>query len=204
VNLLQVLDLLGTLVFAFSGSLLAARRGLDVFGFVVLALAAGTAGGALRDVLIGATPPVALADWRYAAVCLATALFVFAFAAQATRVERLIRVVDAFGLGLFAAAGTTKALDADLGATAAIFLGVLTAIGGGVARDLLAGIVPVVLRSEIYALAAALGSIVIVILVAAGVGLSIAAPAGAVTATGLRLAAMRFSWQAPRRAPIDE
>jgi len=203
VNLLAVLDLLGTLVFAFSGSLLAARRGLDVFGFVVLALAAGTAGGALRDVLIGATPPAALADWRYAAVCAAAALFVFAFGTQATRVEPLIRVVDAFGLGLFAAAGTTKALDANLGATAAIFLGVLTAIGGGVARDLLAGLVPVVLRSEIYALAAALGSIVIVVLAAAGVSLSIAAPAGAVVATGLRLAAMRFNWQAPRRTPID-
>jgi uncharacterized membrane protein YeiH len=204
VNLLQILDLLGTLVFAFSGSLLAARRGLDVFGVVVLALAAGTAGGAVRDVLIGATPPVALADWRYAAVCVAAALLVFVFGAQATRVERLIRVVDAFGLGLFAAAGTTKALDANLGPTAAIFLGVLTAIGGGVARDLLAGIVPVVLRSEIYALAAALGSIVIVVLFAAGVSLSIAAPAGAIVATGLRLAAMRFSWQAPRRAPVDE
>ena len=203
-NLLLALDLLGTLVFAFSGSLLAARRGLDVFGVVVLALAAGTAGGALRDVLIGAVPPVALADWRYAAVCVAAALFVFVFGAEATRVERLIRVVDAFGLGLFAAAGTTKALDANLGATAAIFLGVLTAIGGGVARDLLAGIVPVVLRSEIYALAAALGSIVIVALFAAGLSLSIAAPAGAIVATGLRLAAMRFSWQAPRRAPIDQ
>ena len=202
-NLLQVLDLLGTLVFAFSGSLLAARRGLDVFGFVVLALAAGTAGGVLRDVLIGAVPPVALADWRYVAVCVAAALLVFVFGAAATRVERLIRVVDAFGVGLFAAAGTTKALDASLGATSAILLGVLTAIGGGVARDLLAGIVPVVLRSEIYALAAALGSIVIVALSAAGVSLSVAAPMGAVVATGLRLAAMRFNWQAPRRAPID-
>jgi uncharacterized membrane protein YeiH len=203
VSLLLALDLLGTLVFAFSGSLLAARRGLDVFGYVVLALAAGTAGGLLRDVLIGARPPVALTDWRYAAVCIAAAVFVFAFAAQATRIERLIRLVDAFGLGLFAAAGTTKALEADLGAMAAIFLGVLTAVGGGVARDLLAGLVPVVLRAEIYALAAGLGSIVIVVLFALGASLSIAAAAGAITATGLRLAAMRFSWQAPRRAPID-
>ena len=203
-TLLQALDLLGTLVFAFSGSLLAARRGLDVFGFVALALAAGTAGGVLRDVLLGALPPAALADWRYATVCVAAGLFVFAFAAQATSVEGLIRVVDAFGLGLFAAAGTTKALDANVGATAALFLGVLTAIGGGVARDLLAGIVPVVLRAEIYALAAALGALVIVVLAAAGTSLSIAAPIGAVIATSLRLAAMRFSWQAPRRAPIDE
>lgn len=203
-NLLQALDLLGTLVFAFSGSLLAARRGLDIFGFVVLALAAGTAGGVVRDVLIGAVPPPALADWRYAAVCVAAALFVFAFAAQATAVEPLIRVVDAFGLGLFAAAGTTKALDAGLGATAAIFLGVLTAIGGGVARDLLAGIVPVVLRAEIYALAAALGALVIVVLAAAGSAPAVAATAGAIVATGLRLAAMRFNWQAPRRATVDE
>jgi len=85
--ILTSLDLLGTLVFAFSGSLVAARRGLDIVGFFVLALAAGTAGGVLRDVLLGATPPAALTDWRYAAVCAVAALFVFVFGTQAIRIE---------------------------------------------------------------------------------------------------------------------
>jgi uncharacterized membrane protein YeiH len=196
--ILTALDLLGTLVFAFSGSLVAARRGLDVFGFVVLALAAGTAGGVMRDVLIGATPPVALVDWRYSAACVLASLFVFVFGTQAIRIEPAIRVLDAFGLGLFAAAGTTKSLDLGLDPIASVILGVLTAVGGGIARDLLAGLVPAVLRAEIYALAAAIGSVVIVVTVAFGLPPSFAAPIGAATATALRLAAMRFGWQAPR------
>jgi uncharacterized membrane protein YeiH len=196
--ILTALDLMGTLVFAFSGSLAAARRGLDVVGFVVLALAAGTAGGVMRDVLIGETPPVALVDWRYAATCGIAALFVFAFGTQAIRIEPAIRVLDAFGLGLFAAAGTTKSLGLGLDPIPSVALGVLTAVGGGIARDLLAGLVPAVLRTEIYAIAAAVGSVVIVSAVALGVSASIAAPLGAVVAIVLRLMAMRFGWQAPR------
>lgn len=185
-------------MFAFSGSLVAARRGLDIVGLFVLALAAGTAGGVVRDLLIGATPPAALVDWRYAAVCAAAAVFVFFFGPSAVRIEPAVRVLDAFGLGLFAAAGTTKSLDAGLDPVAAVFLGVLTAVGGGVARDLLAGLVPAVLRTEVYAIAAAAGSAVLVIATRFGIDIAFAAPFGAVVATGLRLAAMRFGWQAPR------
>lgn len=196
---LTALDLLGTLVFAFSGSLVASRRGLDIVGFVVLALAAGTAGGVVRDLLIGATPPVAIVDWRYGAVCVIAALFVFAFGASALRIEPAIRVLDAFGLGLFAAAGTTKSLAVGLDPIAAIGLGVLTAVGGGIARDLLAGLVPAVLRTEVYAIAAAVGSLVLVAASGLGLAIGVAAPLGAAAAIGLRLAAMRFDWQAPRQ-----
>jgi uncharacterized membrane protein YeiH len=202
VTLLAALDLLGTLVFAFSGALLAARRGFDIFGIVVLAIAAGTAGGVLRDLLLGATPPVALGDWRYVAVCTAAAVFVFVLSTEAGRVEGLVRVLDAFGLGLFAAAGSTKAIDAGIGSTAVVLLGVLTAVGGGVARDLLAGLVPAVLRTEIYAIAALLGSVLIVVAVNLGVSLSTAALLGAIFTILLRLVAMRFGWQAPHRAGI--
>lgn len=197
--ILSALDLLGTLVFAFSGSLVAARRGLDIVGFVVLALAAGTAGGVVRDVLIGATPPAAIVDWRYGGVCAIAAVFVFLFARSAMRIEPAIRVLDAFGLGLFAAAGTTKSLAAGLDPVAAIGLGVLTAVGGGIARDLLAGLVPAVLRTEVYAIAAAVGSLVLVLADRAGLGVALAAPLGAAAAVLLRLAALRFDWQAPRQ-----
>ena len=185
-------------MFAFSGSLVAARRGLDIVGLFVLALAAGTAGGVVRDALIGATPPAALVDWRYAAVCAVAAVFVFFFGPSAVRIEPAVRVLDAFGLGLFAAAGTTKSLAAGLDPVAAIFLGVLTAVGGGVARDLLAGLVPAVLRTEVYAIAAAAGSALLVVATRVGLDIAVAAPLGAAAATLLRLAAMRFGWQAPR------
>jgi len=196
--ILSALDLLGTLVFAFSGALVASRRGLDIVGLFVLALGAGIAGGVLRDLLIGAVPPAALVDWRYPAVCAIAATFVFFFGPSAMRIEPAIRVLDAFGLGLFAAAGTTKSLAAGLDPVASVGLGVVTAVGGGVVRDLLAGLVPAVLRTEIYAIAAAAGSVVLVALARAGLDISVAAPLGAVSATVLRLAAMRFGWQAPR------
>jgi uncharacterized membrane protein YeiH len=196
--ILAALDLLGTLVFAFSGALVASRRGLDVVGLFVLALVAGVAGGVLRDVLIGATPPVAVVDWRYAAVCALAAIFVFFFGPSAERIEPAVRVLDAFGLGLFAAAGTTKSLAAGLDPVGAVGLGVITAVGGGALRDVLAGLVPAVLRTEIYAIAAAIGAIVLVLLTRAALDISIAAPIGAASAIALRLLAMRYTWQAPR------
>ena len=106
-----VLDVLGTFVFAVSGGLVAARARLDVFGFVVLALAAGCAGGVVRDLLIGDTPPAAITDWRYAAACVVAGLGVFALGQQSVRVTDGLRVVDAVGLGIFAVAGTVKSLD---------------------------------------------------------------------------------------------
>lgn len=195
----MVLDLLGTLVFAVSGGLVAARARLDVFGFVVLALAAGSAGGVLRDLLIGDTPPVAITDWRYAAVCAVAGLGVFAFGQQLARVTDALRVVDAVGLGIFAVAGTVKSLEAGLGDPASIGLGVLTAIGGGIVRDVLSGTVPIVLRADIYAVAAAVGSLAVVLATHAGQPMWLAAIGGAAVAMTLRLAAIHFAWHAPRQ-----
>lgn len=197
-QLLIVLDLLGTAVFALSGALVAGRARLDIFGFVVLALAAGCAGGVVRDLLIGAVPPAAVADWRYATVCVVSALVVFTLNKRIARVTGLFRVVDAFGLGLFAAAGTVKSMDAGLSPVADVGLGVMTAVGGGIVRDLLSGSVPIVLRAEVYAVAAAIGSAVLVVASQLGVVSWVSAPAGAAVTIALRLAALRLGWHAPR------
>jgi uncharacterized membrane protein YeiH len=194
-----VLDVLGTFVFAVSGGLVAARARLDVFGFVVLALAAGCAGGVVRDLLIGDTPPAAITDWRYAAACVVAGLGVFALGQQSVRVTDGLRVVDAVGLGIFAVAGTVKSLEAGLGDAASIGLGVLTAIGGGIVRDLLSGTVPVVLRADIYAVAAAAGAFALVLAIHLGQPMWLAAIGGAAVTTTLRLAAIHFAWQAPRQ-----
>jgi uncharacterized membrane protein YeiH len=196
---LVVLDLLGIFVFAISGALVAVRKDLDVFGVLVLAGTTGLGGGFLRDVLIGATPPAALADWRYLLVPVGAGLLTFWYHPTLGRMERQVNVFDAFGLALFCVAGALKALDHGLGPLPAALMGMVTGIGGGMARDLLAGRVPAVFRGELYATPAL-----------AGAGLAVVCveytdlPTLAVAGLGgglclvWRLLAIRRGWQAPK------
>jgi uncharacterized membrane protein YeiH len=191
-----VLDLLGVFVFALSGATLAVQQRLDAFGVLFLAGAAALGGGVLRDLLIDA-PVAALQDGRYLLVPLAAAVLVFFFSPLVERLDPLVRLFDAAGLGLFVVAGTTKALNAGLGAVPAIVVGCLTGIGGGLARDLLAGVVPVVLRREVYAVPAVLGAILVT--AAHGVELRGAAPVSAavLVVLGLRVLGIWKDWHAP-------
>jgi uncharacterized membrane protein YeiH len=195
---LVVINLVGIFVFAASGGLVAVRKGLDVFGVVVLASATGLGGGFLRDVLIGATPPAALTDWRYLLVPLASGLLTFYFHPAVARQERIVNVVDAIGTALFCVAGAEKAMRYGLGPVPAALLGLITAIGGGILRDLLAGRVPLVLRPGVlYAIPAAAGSAV------AAFGTYWHWPTALVTTAGVlvcgiwRLLAIWRRWQAP-------
>jgi uncharacterized membrane protein YeiH len=160
---LVVLDLVGIFVFAISGALVAVRKNLDVFGVLVLAGTTGLGGGFLRDVLIDATPPAALEDWRYLLVPLAAGLLTFVHHPALGRMERLVNVFDAFGLALFCVSGALKALDYGLSPLPAALMGMVTGIGGGMARDLLAGRVPAVFRGELYATPALAGAGVAVV-----------------------------------------
>ncbi len=157
-----ILNLLGTFIFGLSGGILAVRKRLDLFGVLVLAAAAALGGGIMRDVLLGRTPPDTLTDWRYLAVAASSGLVVFV---QYRRIESwgaYVKVFDAAGLGLFTVTGTTAALNAGLGQVPAALLGMLTGVGGGVLRDILAQEVPMVLRGEIYALASLLGAVIVI------------------------------------------
>ena len=196
--LLTVLDLVGIFVFAISGGLVAVRKDLDIFGVLVLAGTTGLGGGFLRDVLIGAVPPAALADWRYLLVPVAAGLVTFRFHPALGRMERLVNVFDAAGLALFCVVGALKALDYGLGPVPAALMGMLTGIGGGILRDLLAGRVPVVLRGEIYATPALVGAAIAVVGVRAGVEPSLVAMPAALVCLLWRLLAMRRGWNAPR------
>ena len=198
--LLVTLDMVGIFVFAISGGLVAVRKGLDIFGVLVLAWTTGLGGGFLRDVLIGAVPPAALADWRYLMVPVVAGLVTFYFHPALGRMERLVNVFDAAGLGLFCVTGALKALDYGLGPVPAALMGMLTGIGGGVARDLLAGRVPVVLRSEIYATPALVGAAVAVAGESSGLSTVAYAIPAVVLCTGWRLLALRKGWEAPRPA----
>ncbi len=192
--------MVGIFAFAISGGLVAVRKRLDVFGVLVLAAATGLGGGFTRDVLIGAVPPAALADWRYLAVPVAAGMLTFRFHPALGRMERLVLVFDAFGLGLFCVVGALKAMDYGLGPVPAALMGAVTAVGGGVVRDLLTGRVPVVLRSELYATPALVGAALAVAGESAGLPTwAFAVPAAAVASTWRLLAVWR-GWNAPKPA----
>lgn len=192
-----VLDLAGTFVFALSGAAAGVKHRLDVFGILVLSLVAASAGGIVRDLLIGAVPPAALSDWRYVAVSLLAGLVVLYGHALVERLRNPVLLSDAAGLALFAVSGAHKALAFHLGPLPAALLGMLTGIGGGVVRDLLVAEVPAVLHAEIYAVAALAGAGVVVIGSATGLPSSVATTAGALLCFGLRLVAMWRGWRLP-------
>lgn len=161
-DLQLALDLVGVFVFALTGGLVAVKKRLDLFGVLVLAAAAALGGGVLRDLLIGDTPPVGISDWRLLGTAVLAGLVTFVFHPGVERISRVVRVLDAAGLATFAIGGSLKALGAGVSPLAAVLIGCITAVGGGMIRDVLAGQVPEVLRREMYALPALLGSTVLV------------------------------------------
>ncbi|RYV50343.1 trimeric intracellular cation channel family protein [Pengzhenrongella frigida] len=193
-----VIELSGVFVGALSGGLAAVRKQFDLFGILVLAWAAGLGGGLMRDLLIGATPPVGIADWRFIAVaCLAGAVMYF-FNPRLERARRMILVLDAGALALFAVSGTLKALELGLNGVAAVSAGIITGIGGGVLRDLLIGEVPVVLHQrQLYAVPAVVGAVLTAGLWAAGILTALTALGAVGVVFALRVAALRFRLQAP-------
>jgi uncharacterized membrane protein YeiH len=196
----EVLNLVGTFVFAVSGALLAVRKNYDIVGMAVLAGITAIGGGVIRDLVIGAIPPVAFTDVSYFWIpLLATALTFFAHV-QINRLSAAVLVFDAAGLAVFCISGTAKALTYGLGPVSAAALGVLTAVGGGIMRDVLAHDEPSVLRaeSELYALPAILGSAIVVIIPHLPINSSLAAGLTAVFVFVLRLLALRYGWRAPR------
>ena len=194
---LVVLDLVGIFVFAVTGAMVAVRKGLDLFGCLVLGVTTGLGGGFLRDVLIGAVPPAALADWRYLMAPVSAGLVTFLFHPAVGRMERTINVFDAFGLSLFCVTGSLKALEYGLGPVPAALMGMVTGIGGGMMRDILAGRVPVVFRAELYATPALAGATGAVLGTRAGLPGTLVAIAGAIVCLVWRLLAVWRRWHAP-------
>jgi len=198
-----MLDLTGTFVFALSGGVRGVQNRMDQFGVVFLAFVAAVSGGIVRDLLIGATPPAAILTWHYAAVSTLAGVICFYAYHSIVRLARPVAMFDALGLGLFAVVGARKALDAGLSPLMAALLGMLTAIGGGIAADVLTARPPMVLRREVYALAALAGASLLTFGDHVGIPDSITAPLGAALATGLRLIALSRNWHLPSARPQD-
>jgi uncharacterized membrane protein YeiH len=201
--LLLVLDIVGIAVFAVSGALAAVDKKLDIFGVIFLAVATALGGGFIRDALLGATPAAALTDWRYLATPALAGLIVFYVHPSVARWSRLFLLVDAAGLGLFAVAGTRKAIDFGVGPLGSSAIGILTAIGGGIIRDILVREIPHVLHREIYATAALLATVVVVVGDRLELDDVLVAVVGICVAFGLRVVSRWKNWAAPTAKAVN-
>lgn len=203
-SLYPIFDFAGTFVFALSGAMTGVKHKLDIFGVLVLSFVAGNSGGIIRDVLIGATPPPAVNDWRYLGVSVLAGIITFFSYRNVDRLRGPVLWCDAAGLALFAVAGAEKSLAFHLGPVASVMLGMLTGIGGGMVRDVLANEIPTVLRADFYALAALGGAAVVVIGSLLGLPSLVMTIAGALLCFGMRFMAIRFGWSLPVARDPDE
>lgn len=158
-----LLDLVGTFAFAISGATAAREKGLDLFGIFAIAFTVACGGGIIRDLCIGAIPPVGLSTWYYLATSMFAAIMTISFYSLVRKIKRPVILFDAAGLSIFAVTGSQKVLAYGYNPEMAILLGIITAVGGGMIRDILLNRIPVVLEKEIYASAAFLAALIVVL-----------------------------------------
>lgn len=196
-ELLYWLDLFGIVVFSLSGALMAGRYKLDPFGVMVLATVTAIGGGTIRDVVLD-TPVFWLVNPAYLYVILTTALLTILFIRQPKRIpKRFLLISDAFGLALFAVLGTAKSISLGVPVAIAIVMGTITGVAGGIIRDVLCNVIPMILRKEIYATAAILGGSLYALFVAIGWSENVALICAIISALKLRLAAIYWQVSLP-------
>jgi uncharacterized membrane protein YeiH len=195
------LNLMGTFAFGLSGGTLAVKKRMDLFGVLVLSVSTGLGGGIVRDLILGHTPPATLTDWRYLGAAGLAGVLVFAWYNRIASHGTFIATFDAVGLGVFTVTGTVIALNAGLGPIPAALLGMLTGVGGGVLRDIMAAEVPLIFRSEIYAVASLLGAIIIIIATQIGFSGVPTEILAAIATFTLRMVSLRRGWRIPIAMP---
>ncbi|GAB3279094.1 trimeric intracellular cation channel family protein [Microbacterium lacusdiani] len=201
-TLALVLDLLGTFFFAMSGCLLAARSRFDIIGSLFLGSLAGLGGGVIRDLVLGNVPNAFANPW-YLAPPLLAALVVYFLHAWVERLHRPLLILDAGGLALFCVTGTVTALHAGMNPVASALLGVTTAVGGGLLRDVVANRVPQLFnRDDLYAVPAMIGSVLATVLWLTGLYGIMTAVAVALVVFAFRVVSLHFGWHIPHAAPV--
>jgi uncharacterized membrane protein YeiH len=196
-RLFVLADLLGTVAFAISGAAAARERRLDVFGVYAVAFVTACGGGIVRDICLGALPPLGISDWRYLACSAFAATITIGAAAWVERLKQPVTFFDALGLGTFAVVGAHRALLHGANIEAAIVLGIVTGVGGGVMRDVLLNRVPAILEREIYALAALVAAVIQVVAEVNGWGAGVTPWIAAGACIVIRLLAVRYGWRLP-------
>ena len=195
---LYAMDLAGTLVFAISGILVARQNRVDVFGGAVIAFATAVGGGTIRDILIGSTPVGWMKDMNYLLAILAGVLIAIFFKKYINRLTKTLFLFDAIGIGLFTILGVQKTLTVGLSPAIAIMRGLVSAVFGGVLRDILVDRVPLIFRTEIYATACLFGAILYVILKSLGIDFPFGIVFSMLSIITLRILAVYYHWKLPK------
>ncbi len=199
------LDIAGTFAFAISGAAAAKQKGLDLFGILAVAFTVATGGGIIRDLIIGAIPPAGLTTWYYLFTAMVAAIITMVFYPTVKRLRRPVIFFDAIGLAMFAVTGAEKSLSYSPNGELAVLLGILTAVGGGMLRDILLNRIPIVLEKEIYASAALVGAMIVVVgnyyELLSSDWLAIIA---LIVAFSIRMLALRFHWNLFAQQPEEK
>lgn len=196
-SLYTFIELAGTFAFAISGAVAAKEKGLDIFGIVVVAFTVACGGGIIRDLCIGAVPPSGLSDWRYLLITVFASVIVMYLSGWLKIFNRPVILFDSLGLSLFAVSGAEKALAYSHNYEVAILLGVSTAVGGGVIRDIFLNRVPVIFEKEVYGSAALLGACVVVAGKYYQISNKIVFPVAFGLCFLLRILALKYKWKLP-------
>lgn len=191
------IDLIGTLVFAMSGALAAINRNLDIFGVFVVSFITACGGGVLRDICIGSFPPAGMINIEYLALVTFTVFACAFFQKLLLKLNHPTLFFDAVGLGFFASFGAHKAYIFTGNAEICVILGVITAVGGGMMRDILTTSIPSVLTKEIYASAAISGAVIQLLGEKNIINPSIAPWIAIVVCSSIRLLSLKFKWNLP-------
>lgn len=203
-----IMELIGTIAFASAGAMVAVEKEMDVLGVCVLGMTTAVGGGMIRDLILGVNPPVMFQSPVYALVAIAFSLVVFVVAYYNHKLQeskfyiaydRLMLICDSLGLAIFTVVGVNAALNMEYETTTflQIFVGVLTGVGGGVLRDVMAGNTPYIFVRHVYASASIIGAVVTVIMVDF-CGELIGMVTGAVIVFVIRILAAYFKWNLPR------
>lgn len=199
VFLIYVFDLFGTMAFAVTGAFKAIEHKSDIVGIIILSIITGVAGGTIRDVIIGRFPPNSISDPTYVGISVASGIALFFLYPHLQKHWNLFLKFDAIGLGVFSITGATFAYNVfGLNFLAIAFAGILTAVGGGILRDVFVNEVPFIFVKELYVTASFVGVIVFYGLLAGNVPLFAASVVGIIVTTVTRLVAMKYNWNLPR------
>lgn len=187
------------MAFAVTGAFKAIEHKSDIVGIIILSIITGVAGGTIRDIIIGKFPPNSISDPTYVGICVASGVTLFFLYPYLQKHWNLFLKFDAIGLGVFSITGATFAYHVfGLNFLAIVFAGILTAVGGGILRDVFVNEVPIVFVKELYATASFVGVVIFYGLLVAQMPLYAASILGTIATTSLRLVAMKYNWNLPR------
>ena len=198
-TIVLILDLFGTMAFAVTGAFKAIEHKADIVGIIILATITGVAGGTIRDIVLGHFPPHSISDPNYVIITTVTGIAIFFLYPKMQKHWNLFLKFDAIGLGVFTAIGATLAYQLfGMNFLAMTLAGMVTAVGGGILRDMFVNEVPLVFVKELYASASFLGVVVFYVLLVANLQIEIVTVGSILVTTIMRLVAMKYNWNLPK------